>query len=238
VGLFVMLPQEFSTRIQEYSRQWFRAEEAIKAFERLEAKVLMASVQELRYAGRRFAQILDVCHKKSGVFSPADLQELEIHLIEAIQNCIKARHDALDAAVHFIHKRITTLISAVGIFEVRAHFPNFNLLEDEIKAIDRKIIEARADRSKLDGNYDAILLEHRDKLIRFYKELESSEFAIRKSLLAQKSINRRNLFVSSGLGFILGIIASVIASNIDRVIVSSIEKSSKPAASASETGKK
>lgn len=233
-----MVPQEFSAHIQEYSRQWFRAEEAIKAFERLEAKVLMASVQELRYAGRRFAQIIDICHKKSGVFSSADLQELEIHLIEAIQNCIKARHDALDAAVHFIHKRIATLIGAVGIFEVRAHFPNFNLLEEEIKAIDRKIIEARADRSKLDGNYDAILLEHRDKLIGFYKELESSEFVIRKSLLAQKKINHRNLLISSGVGFILGIIGSVIASNIDRIIVGSTEKSSKPAAIAPETGKK
>lgn len=222
-----MLPQEFSTRIQEYSRQWFRAEEAIKAFERLEAKVLMASVQELRYAGRRFAQILDICHKKSGALSASDLEELDVHFIEAIQNCIKARHDALDAAVHFIHKRIATLIGAVGLLEVRSHFPNFNLLEDEIKAIDRKIIEARADRSKLDGNYDAILFEHREKLIRFYKELESSEFAIRKSLLAQKKKNQINMLISVGIGFLLGIIGSVIASNIDRAIVSSTEKSSK-----------
>lgn len=192
---------------------------------------MMASVQELRYAGRRFAQILEICHGKSASFSKSELQELETHLIEAIQNCIKARHDALDAAVHFIHKRISALISSVGLPEVRAHFPNFNLLENEIKAIDRKIIEARADRSKLDVNYDAILVQHREKLIKFYKELESSEFAIRRALLSQRNINLRRLAISSVIGFFLGIISSVIASNIDRAIVGKTERTSESAAS-------
>lgn len=230
MGLFVMFPQEFAARIQEYSTQWFRAEEAIKSFERLEAKVLMASVQELRYAGRRFAQILDTYYKKNGDLSQDDVRHLEVHLIEAIQNCIKARHDALDAAVHFIHKRISTLISAVGLLEVKAHFPNFNNLVDEIKAIDKKIVEARADRSKLDGNYDAILIEHRDKLIKFYGELENSESAIRAALLSKNKIDRRNIIISTGIGFFLGIVSSVIGSNIDRKLTATLTAKPNPEA--------
>ena len=134
--------------------------------------------------------------------------------------------------MHFIHKRINQLIGAVGLLEVRANFPNFNLLEDEIKAIDRKIIQTRADRGKLDGNYDAILVEHSEKLLKFYKELESSELAIRQALLAQKQRNRRNLWIASGVGFLLGIVGSVIASNLDRWIVSTSEKQQKTPATA------
>jgi hypothetical protein len=216
-----MLPDQLHKYIPEYSSEWFKAEEALKSFERLSTTVLMASVQELRYAGRRFAQVLNTCHQRNGSLSTDEISALEVHLVEAIQNCIKARHDAIDASVQFVHKRMNTLAQAVGILEVRAHFPHFNLLEQEIKEIDKKIVAARADRRNLDANYAAILTEHGAKLVDFYEKLSQSEFAIRDSLKAQKKINHRNLFISSLVGFVLGIFASVIASHVDRWMTAS-----------------
>ena len=61
-----MIPTQYNSRHQELYHHWFRAEEAIKTFERLDGRVVMPSVQELRYAGRRLAQVLAMCDKRNG----------------------------------------------------------------------------------------------------------------------------------------------------------------------------
>lgn len=207
-----MWPERVKRLASDFVREWLRAEEVLKRFERLAASAFMPSVQELRYAGRRFMQALELLQLEANqTLTPTESEDIEKHLIEAVENCVKARHDAVDAAVQFIHKRMNLLVNAVGRADVIRHFPQFSLLQKEISEIDRKIIHSRKDRSIIDEQYEAILNEHSEKLLDFYGMLEESEFAIRSAIKAQNHKNFRNLIISSLVGFLLGIASSFVA---------------------------
>lgn len=186
---------EISNYVNLFFDQWKRAEEALKKTERLRAETVMSAVGELRYAGRRYIQAMDIireCHEAGTPIdeSPA-AEEVRRHLIEASENCIKARHDAIDAAVLFIHLKIEKLVQSVGSIEVRIHFPKFSLLADEIKAIDKRIIASRKNRKTLETEYDSIIDGHIDRVVDFYEELAKSEQAIRSVFSAQKEKEKR-----------------------------------------------
>ena len=209
---------EISNYVNLFLDQWKRAEEALKKTERLRAETMMAAVGELRYAGRRFVDAMDImreCHEKgTPIGDGATFEKIRCHLIEASENCVKARHDAIDAAVLFIHLRIEKLVESVGSIEVRIHFPKFSLLADEIKAIDKRIIASRKNRKTLEDEYDSIIDGHIDKVVNFYKELAESEQAIRSALSAQqekeKREGRRNFYI----GLMSGVVSSAIVAAV------------------------
>src|SRR5215216_725916 len=76
--------------------------------------------EELRYAGRLIVDALELCVS----MAPHADTELRDRLVEATQNCIRARNDAVDASVTFIHKYLRFMDKTYGAAVLTPTFQN------------------------------------------------------------------------------------------------------------------
>src|SRR5690349_8721568 len=105
---------------------WDDTEARIKEAERLRGEVVIPSIKELRYAGRWLADVL-------GVIIPmvennlTDLQRkyLDKALFETQQNCVRAKNDAVDASILFLHKRLEQIVNEFGVPIVYSYFSDY-----------------------------------------------------------------------------------------------------------------
>lgn len=82
----------YKARFVSICNEWDRAEEDIKVAEQINNKVVIPSVSELRYAGRRIIEALREIEKNGP-------EEKIIGLLQDAEfDCHRARHDAIDAA--------------------------------------------------------------------------------------------------------------------------------------------
>ena len=102
-----------SDYLAEFSREWMYAEETIKLAERVRNEAVFPAIQELRYAGRRMVQVFDITSSNTPL-TDEQKKECHRHAIEAIENCYKAKHDAIDAAVMYTHSEVDALVKRAG----------------------------------------------------------------------------------------------------------------------------
>ncbi len=170
----MMLPQKYLTLYEIYLDDWMRAEEVLKLVERLKNEAFIPSIKELRYASRRVVEAQNL-FRLHGV--NASEKEIHTHLVEAIENCRKARHDALDSAVNFTQDQLDKLINAVGLDTVAAGFPGYLKLKPKLREVSQLIIQSRKDRVQLDDKYEKIKRDHLEEIVNLYVEMETS-FAV------------------------------------------------------------
>jgi len=75
--------------------EWNRAETDIKTAETVVNNIVIPSVKELRYAGRRIIDAIMEMTANPSAYDPARVRAL---LDDAHFDCHRARHDAIDAA--------------------------------------------------------------------------------------------------------------------------------------------
>ena len=195
-----MLPEQFREQHDIYLKEWMRAEEVLKITERIKNETFIPSIKELRYASRRVVQAdIDFNNKL------AIEEAVRAHLTEAIENCRKARHDAIDSATNYIHEQLDKLSEQVGLAVLCQAFPNYASLRKTIKAIDERIVASRKDRCCLDDEYEKIKRDHLLKAVDLYHELECSEDAIKA---IQKKQRKDFVLGIVGVGLVVGLIAS------------------------------
>lgn len=164
-----MLPERFEKQHQQFLEEWMRVEEALKQTERIKNEAFIPSINELRYAARRVVQAnIDL---SSGSATDEDVRR---HLTEAIENCIKARHDAVDSAINYIHEKLDEACTSIGYPRIISVFPEYEETRKKIHEIDMMVIESRKNRSTLTKQYDEIEKTHLDKMVEFYLKLETS----------------------------------------------------------------
>lgn len=213
-----MWPEPIKEYLSDFLSEWMRAEEVLKLTERIRNEAMMASIQELRYAARRLVQALIVLRDNEATHKEDCEKEIQRHMIEAIENCIKARHDAVDAAVSFVHARIDEFVKSVGVEITLQCFPNFATLRGQIKRTDKLIVESRAQRKHLDPSYDLIRTEHLPKIVDFYDELVGSESLAKKLIEEKKVTKRRNDFKNLVIGLVASLIVLFIGVRFDKEI--------------------
>lgn len=86
---------------------WDKAEHAIKLAEQVNGQVVNPAIYELRYAGRRLIEA-DQLEAKG------DLEEAAKRLGDAQMDCMRARHDAVDAATSKITVHLELAIDKLG----------------------------------------------------------------------------------------------------------------------------
>lgn len=193
-----MLPDQLKPQYQIFLDEWMRAEEILKLTERIRNEAFIPSIKELRYAARRIVQAQ--IEYRSGT---PNLESINVHLIEAIENCRKARHDALDSAVNFVQDQLDKLVLAVGLDTVAICFPKYTELKPQLKKVSNLIVESRKTRVTLDDQYEQIKRDHLSSICDLYTEMEVARDAI-KALEKR----RRNEFWKAAL--IIGVIISAI----------------------------
>lgn len=97
-------------------RDSFRAaESALKRFERIGAKTLLSSINQLRYAA---------CHYIDGEYAESEDDARE-SLTKAVNHCQRAEYDAVDASIVMLGKSITTFNGKYAIASVLKAVPDY-----------------------------------------------------------------------------------------------------------------
>ena len=201
-----MLPPQIQELHDAYLEEWVKTEEVLKKVERTSNEAYMPSIQELRYAGRRVVQGFREHH--AGIA----LDEIRTHFLEAIENCRKARHDAIDSCIAFVHSEIDALLRNVGksyLDEIHRFFPNYPTLKKEMRSVNERMVRSRKDRSRLDEEYELMAENHLASIVDFYSELEDS-----KPLLANYQRRRSRQFWGGVVvvGVVVGILTGLLSS--------------------------
>lgn len=211
-----MLPNFISDNLRGYVDEWQKAEKAIKQAEHFENALNITSVTELRYAGRRFTEVIGIClGNATQTYSDADVELLRNTIFEATQNCIRARNDAVDIIITFLRKYMLDLEDNYTVAVARSYFPKYKDIRcllfdaDDIIATSRQ--QAMAGRHEM---YDNIQLEQLPKLLIFYREMVSSETLLQKEIEQAQRIkenkeanHKKNLRISWSISIICAIIA-------------------------------
>ena len=103
-------------------KEWNRAEEDIKTAELVVNKIVLPSIKELRYAGRRVIDALMIITANP---HGADEGQIRSLLDDAKFDCHRARHDAIDAATSKIAIDLEIMVSKLGYHAILPAYPDF-----------------------------------------------------------------------------------------------------------------
>lgn len=197
--------------------EWDRAEGLIKEAERIRAQVVMASVNELRYAGRR---LIDAKAMSECVDSPDfDPVAFRSNIQEAIYFCHRAQHDAIDAVVLYVQKILDRYEAEFGYSLLAEQYPPYFKIRASLQEANDLIAQSREKRTDRVNIYKRLASDHYAEMLKHYYTLRSNEVVLTKlyegklaqRALLEKSSKRSTLYqfflvVAGGL---LGLLANI-----------------------------
>ena len=146
--------------------EWNAAEADMKRAENICGEIILPSVNELRYAGRRIIDAL--VEARAG-----DLVKARDLLTEARFNCLRARHDSIDAGTAKVAADIEDLCQIYGAPVVAAGFANLPSLLLSLQNVREAIATSREKREDRDIIYQSIVAGDFRTLIRLHAELKA-----------------------------------------------------------------
>lgn len=166
------MQEELKASLGKITIEWNKAEELIKLAERVRAEVVMASVNELRYAGRRMVDAWRVAEQLEA--KPELKPEFEGYVQDALFRCHCACHDAIDATVLFVQMAMDEYEKEFGLAALMRHFPEVADLRASLAEADELIVSSRKDRGKRASEYDKLAVEHLPTIAQIYKKIKSN----------------------------------------------------------------
>jgi hypothetical protein len=152
----------FSELYAQICREWNKAEEDVKRAEQVCEEVIIPSIMELRYAGRRLAQALELMSQGG---KP---REVEKSCTMQVSTAIE-QDDAIDAATAQIAKTLTIVVDKLHYSALLQAFPAFPALRAHLQKLRDKIVATRGAAATRD---------------RIYETVESSDFPALLALFA------------------------------------------------------
>lgn len=179
--------------------EWNRAEEDIKTAEQICGKVVNPSIKELRYAGRRIVDAL------ARIGAGDDGEEVDKLFADALFDCHRARHDAIDAGTSKIAADLEIMLEKLKHDVVLAVYPGFREIFVDLQEVRNKIVASRGDRENREAIYSVIEDSDFPALVRRFNDMRLSE-GIMKSMATR---NRVRDLVGWG-GLIFGIVGAIV----------------------------
>lgn len=179
-----MFLAELHNDLAKYISEWKKAEEAIKDAEYAEKDLNVASIVELRYAGRRFIEVIEYYLNNHSSTSGDDINVLRKIIFEATQNCIRARNDAIDVIVTFINDYFADIEDKYTVAVVRTYFKEYTEIRSKMFQMQDIISKSRTraldERHEL---YDEVHKEYLPRVVELYRQMILSEDLIEKDIL-------------------------------------------------------
>lgn len=196
------------------ARLWDTVEGRIKTVERIRLEVVVASINELRYAGRRLVDLINIllasdCTQDAQDDVQKRLDEIHGIVFEIEQNIIRANNDAADAAVLFIHDRFEFLINEFGATTVFTYFPEYPKILTRIRAINDFMSQSREERHKRNDIYNDIFESYLPEALQLYDAMIASEALIKADIEESKRLqSKRDQWAK--WGYIVGVVGTVV----------------------------
>jgi len=162
--------------------QWNIAERRIKKAEQVcENEVIVSAVFELRYAGRKIVDAQLLLLDKDWKNDQDEYDNICRFLADAIEDCVKAKHGAIDAMLDFVTIWFKENEKRIGLHRLMEIFPNYIDVTAQISAVQAKIARSREDRvSARDGLYDEIEIQDYDMMLLLYDKMSISKDRIQR----------------------------------------------------------
>lgn len=160
---FISFSSEARSGFTDLVTAWERAEFVLKTAEMISNGVVLPSVFELRYSGRRMIDVLRVELNESSENTDSNSYYSIHHLRDAIRTTNRATHDAIDASVGATRDAVYAALSS-------SH-PTPEINEDLrfLSHVENIIAASRADRSKRDEAYDYLVVEALPKIVMIHR---------------------------------------------------------------------
>lgn len=166
--------------LTQIRHEWDCTERVLKEAETTCEKVVFPSIQELRYAGRRLVDGLNVLFEEGREDKALDL------LRDALFDCHRARHDAVDAVHSKVAGDMRLAVEYLGRDVVLSIFPEITEVQKLLHAIGRDLAEAREDRRDRDRIYKEIIVDDFRKLIGLHAVFLENEQAMKEMAERQR----------------------------------------------------
>jgi len=181
--------EDLIAQLKELARFWNEVEARIKDAEDLLGEPVVASLNELRYAGRRLVDLIYL------VFSdePADQDEFRSILYEAKQNCIRARHDAIDSLYFEAREYFKSTEKTFNVAIVCKIHPGYLETQRVMREAGKVISQSREERARRPELYETIWTTWLPQIMETYHALRTSEQRLVEELaLAQSEARKKD----------------------------------------------
>jgi len=205
-----VLNDKLDARLQELIKQWNIAEGRIKQAENVRAQEIVSSaIYELRYAGRKTIDAIYLVLTTDWQNDDELEGPIRAYIEDAIEDCIKAKHDAIDAALSFVTRWLAEQEIRIGLKYIQQFYPNYLEIVARIADIQEEIEESRRNRTeKRDSIYDKIDVEGYDAILKLYRNMMVSRNLVDRTIRKDKI--RDNVLLGLGIAGAVGLIVAVL----------------------------
>jgi hypothetical protein len=117
-------------------------------------------------------------------------------LADAIEDCVKSKHDAIDAMIDVIVIWFEEMEKQIGLDQVTKLFPAYLETTSRIAILQDAIVESRGNRvAGREGVYDTIETDDYDNLLRLFNSMKTSLGRVQAMVTVQAKKERRDFWL-------------------------------------------
>lgn len=183
-----MFQGELNDTLRKLIVHWNVAERRIKKAEQVRGNEVVApAIFELRYAGRKIVDAIHIVLTQDWKENPEITTKIRAHLEDATEDCVKSKHDAIDAMLDFITIWFDDVERQLGLGAVQKYFPDYIQVAGTISDIQDKIANSRANRiAHRDEIYDQIEVESYDRILALFNAMKLSHHRVAAQIHAER----------------------------------------------------
>lgn len=193
--------------------EWDKAEKLIKTAEVTRNEVVIASVNELRYAGRRLVDALraaDAC--RADPTCKKSEEDLKRYVSETLSFCQRALHDAVDAIILHVRTQIGEYETEFGYIILVEKFPELIEIKKVLKQAENIVILSREDRMKRGAEYEELATTSIPVLLGHCNGLEANRELLVALAKEKRAARNKERWVEYKfwIGIVLGLVVAIV----------------------------
>ncbi len=206
--------EDYQLHLIKWQEEWDRAELYLKIAENICLDAVNPAISELRYSGRRLAEFVKCLHTDEPSHVCAD------RLRDAIADCYRAQHDAMDATVAYSVKTMMKYLKHFGDAVVFEQYPDFYKLYQRVIAIQKRCEESRQDRLNREKIYSHVFSEDFPSMVDSFREFNQKMMESRQQIkhMRQFMAGREIAVALSGLAVFIAILYFLRVPFIDTIL--------------------
>lgn len=230
--------EEIKPRLIEVATEWDRAEALVKQAELLRSEVVQASINELRYGGRKLIDALQILSEDS--IDDVEIEKAYASINACLNNCYCAQHDAIDALNLFVKRALKAYEVEFGIKLLAEKFPDYYSIKALLDEGDDLIVDSRGNRTERQIKYKKFGDKIYSELLVYYRKLKSGREIFQALIVAQREQkeiddkkHNQQIWWPISVAILLAVLGATNFQNINNFI----KKLDSPAAASEKTSK-
>jgi hypothetical protein len=215
-AFLIMFNDDLDRLFEQLAIQWNIAEGRIKKAEQVRGgEVVSSAIFELRYAGRKLIDAFELLRTTNWKENKVQYDQIHRFLEDALEDCVKAKHDAIDSMLDFVVHWMAKTEMEIGPAKLQELFPSFLETTAKIESVQDKIAHSRQHRlasrnGSRDDIYDTIEKEEYDEILKLYDTMRRSKNRV-QAIVDRQWRNTMLERAAVALGLLIAVVALIYA---------------------------